>query len=201
METLEGSNLIVFTFKAKHPTEIQSNLVSFEIKSKTDQTKILFANTINHITTNINCPNQIESLKDLNVQNKIIADDNSLGGQVDILVGNDYFFSLINEHKVEIKSNLYLVDTFFGWMWSGQCNQQQTQETLSIMTYVNATNHIEREFTKPDLPLERYDAKQFWDLEVIGITDSPSLSRDEEAVKMFQNSISYIDNRYYVKWP
>ncbi|XP_063540086.1 uncharacterized protein LOC134749113 [Cydia strobilella] len=43
--------------------------------------------------------------------------------------------------------------------------------------------------------------KFLWSLESIGITDSPKNTREEEAVKYFNETVHYNNGRYEVKWP
>ncbi|XP_063369404.1 uncharacterized protein LOC134657768 [Cydia amplana] len=43
--------------------------------------------------------------------------------------------------------------------------------------------------------------KFLWSLESIGITDSPKTTREEEAVKYFNETVQYNNGRYEVKWP
>ena len=48
--------------------------------------------------------------------------------------------------------------------------------------------------TKPDL-------NQFWDLESLGITESPSTSDDDIALEKFNKSVKFTNGRYMVTWP
>ena len=41
----------------------------------------------------------------------------------------------------------------------------------------------------------------FWNLESIGIIDSPSTSDDDKALEMFNNTVKFEDGRYLVTWP
>ena len=42
---------------------------------------------------------------------------------------------------------------------------------------------------------------QFWNLESIGITDSPKTTNDDKALDTFERTVRYVDNRYFVSWP
>ena len=58
--------------------------------------------------------------------------------------------------------------------------------------YLNSTN---LPFTsKPNLEL-------FWNLEAIGITDSPRVCDNDQALESFQKTIKYNNNQYFVIWP
>lgn len=53
----------------------------------------------------------------------------------------------------------------------------------------------------PYLPLQGLDIIFLWALESIGITDSPKITREEEIVKHFNETVQYENQRYQVKWP
>ena len=40
-----------------------------------------------------------------------------------------------------------------------------------------------------------------WDLDQIGIKDSPYVRDDDKALQQFNNTIQYKEGRYYVTWP
>lgn len=45
------------------------------------------------------------------------------------------------------------------------------------------------------------DLTFLWALESVGIMDNPKTTREEEAIRHFNNTIKYVDGRYSVKWP
>ena len=51
------------------------------------------------------------------------------------------------------------------------------------------------------LSASKPDLEPFWSLEAIGITDSPQLCEDDQALVNFQKTVKYEDNRYFVTWP
>lgn len=66
----------------------------------------------------------------------IMADDGSRRDQVDMLIGNDYCNSLISNEKIELQNGLFLIDSDFGWILSGQCNfPLKIKDQLSVLTY------------------------------------------------------------------
>lgn len=201
---LEENRLSVFTFGAKTPQEIESPMVNFEMVTKTKRTKIIYANVVPCITQSVPCPiGNISNFKDvLPIKDIIFADDGSRNDQVDILLGNDYYYSFMSHVKVEVNEDLFLVKTDFGWIWSGRCLMRDNDmDQLSVLTYFQSNRESETHFYEPDLPLRNDNIKQLWELESIGIVDSPKSTREEEAVKNFNETTKYMDNRYYVKWP
>lgn len=51
------------------------------------------------------------------------------------------------------------------------------------------------------MPLRNDDVRKLWDLEAIGITDFPKTTRDDEAIKQFNETTKYPNHRCYVTWP
>lgn len=203
---LERNNLSVFTFGTDRPKEIESPLVKFEIVTRTKERATVHANVVPHITNSISTLSYSPSDAQAETITKdmVFADDNSLGERVDVLIGNDYYFSFINGEKIQVTDNLYLVNSSFGWVWSGNCtrslNVSKSELSMSVLTYVNSEIDCSA-FSEPDLPLRSDNLKRLWDLESIGITDSPKVSRDDEAIKHFNETTQFLDNRYHVKWP
>ena len=40
-----------------------------------------------------------------------------------------------------------------------------------------------------------------WELEYLGITESPSASKDDVALDQFNSTVKFVDGRYIVTWP
>lgn len=190
----EESSLTIFTFGASKPQEIISPVVKLQMQTRTGEIVAIHANCVELISRG-----GIPHLKlDYEQDTYLLADDGSLGDQVDILVGNDYYFSIVHERKFKLKENLYLVDSSFGWLLSGQIEFNSVNE-LSVITYVQSSTEVG--LSQPDLPLDNGDIKKLWELDAIGITDSPKADRDEQAIKFFNDTTQYINKRYTVRWP
>ncbi|XP_059056091.1 uncharacterized protein LOC131849970 [Achroia grisella] len=202
---LEKNNLSVFTFGADRPTEIDSPVVIFRIITRTNVYKILYANVVPHITNSVSTlPREMAEsvLGSVVPSNTILADDNSLGDNIDLLIGNDYYFTFIDGEKRKVTQDLYLINSAFGWIFSGRysTSERHLPDKLSVLTYFQSGIEF-NSFYVPDLPLKSDDMKRLWDLESIGIMDSPKVSREDEAVRQFNETTQYLNNRYYVKWP
>lgn len=206
LPTLEDNRLSVFTFGAKEPIEVDSPIVKFNVLTKLQKMRTIYANVVPHITKNVPCPfgniqNNIQNIP--NIDQMVLADDGSRGDSVDILLGNDYYYSFMSNQKVEVSENLYLVNSDFGWLWSGRCifPRNDKEQLMSVLTYFQSSHDFDNHFHKPDLPLRNDNLKRLWDLESIGIVDSPKSSREDEAIKHYNETTQYHDNRYFVKWP
>lgn len=197
LKTEEENNLAIFTFGSQSPKELQSPLVKLEMMARNGSSKTIFANVVPSISQSV--PHPEGRMLDQQIRKKyVLADDGSLSDKVDILLGNDYYFTVILMNKVCIGQDLYLVESEFGWLLSGPIVNEPT-EKLAVLTYFQSSCDIG--LNKPDPPLSNDSLKFLWDLESIGITDSPKLNRDEEAVKHFNETTEFKDNRYYVSWP
>ncbi|XP_048002611.1 uncharacterized protein LOC125239152 [Leguminivora glycinivorella] len=133
----------------------------------------------------------------------MMADSGSQGSkEINMLIGNDYYFSFIRKNMIQLDDNLFLIDTDFGWVISGRLRLENQEEDniLTVVTY-HQSNRGCKCFSEPDLPLRQSDLKFLWSLENIGITDSVKATREENAVQHFNDTVVYQGGRYYVKWP
>ncbi|XP_073966399.1 uncharacterized protein isoform X2 [Choristoneura fumiferana] len=200
LKTEEENHLFIFTFGTKVPQELDSPIVKLNIETRTNNIKTLFANVVPSISHSVPYMNQ--KLNNWNhIENYVFADDGSLSDRVDILIGNDYYYSLMGMGKIQIKEDLYLVESELGWILSGvsRMTANKSCDDLSVVTYFQAS--CETRLNRPDAPIDNGNLKCLWDLESIGITDSPKMDRDVEAIKHFNETTENRDGRYYVSWP
>lgn len=190
----EEENLSVFTFGAETPRELKSTVVRLDLQTRDMSKQSIYANVIPMICTGI----PVASRELGNWKQKELLADNSSSDQIDILIGNDYYYSFMKTKKIQIRENLYLVDSKFGWVLSGIMNPE-TKEALTVTTYFQT--EIDVKLTKPDLPMDQVNISSLWDLESIGITDSPKITKEEEAIRSFNETTEFIEGRYYVHWP
>ncbi|XP_048000284.1 uncharacterized protein LOC125237334 [Leguminivora glycinivorella] len=197
LEPEENHHLTVFTFGKEEPREIESPLVRLCLQSKNNNSRIIYVNVVPTITREVCTQNK--DFLDWEHHNKyVLADDGSLEDRIDILIGNDYYQSIMLPERVEIKENLYLVNSMFGWILSGRSRKERGDD-LSALTYFQAA--YETKLNEPDLPLDNASMKTLWDLESIGIVDSPNTNREGEAIKHFNENTKLVESRYYVSWP
>ncbi|CAG9764383.1 unnamed protein product [Ceutorhynchus assimilis] len=205
LQTVEENQLTVFTFGQNRPNEINSPVVQLHMVTRCNISSMIYANVVPYITKGVKSPHQLSA--NLNkyrsvTDSMLMADDGSKGDKIDILIGNDYYSHfLLNETK-EVSLGLYLINSKFGWIWSGKPTTfRHTVVELSALTYFQTSENCPSAFPQPDLPLRNTDINNLWDLESIGITDSPKSTRDDEAIHQFNNNIKYIEQRYHVTWP
>ena len=128
---------------------------------------------------------------------------------VEMLIGNDYYFDLLLPRKIELRPGLYLFQSRLGWIISGRCQTESDdasrQPALIVSTMgipprgVKQTTHM---LSSVDAPLfMRPNLEQFWDLESLGIKESPTTLDDDQAVSQFNKTVVFSDGRYLVTWP
>ncbi|KAI5732054.1 hypothetical protein M8J77_020456 [Diaphorina citri] len=119
----------------------------------------------------------------------------------DLLIGSDFYYSFVTGQIRHIRDNLCLVQSKLGWIVSGQPSDHCPNQILSFLTYVSGGENSSSQFTIPDPPLNDDNIRELWDLEAIGIRDSPKTLQQEEVIEFFRKTTVFEDGRYHVKWP
>ena len=128
---------------------------------------------------------------------------------IDMLIGNDYYFYLLEPQKSDLGGKLFLFNSKLGWILGGQTENANARETTvpSLLATTVGTVPVDTETTThtfsnidPSLACKP-NLEQFWNLESIGITDSSKTSDDDKALEIFEKTVKYDDKRYFVTWP
>lgn len=196
LSTNNSDCLLIYTFGSDIPKEVLSASAEVCIRSKRGVNRNIRVNIVPYIADAIPVPKL-----NLPVTVDILADDDSVGEDIDLLIGNDLYFSFIKDQAIKIQDHLYLVNTDFGWICSGGILDDTNDNVLSVITYCQNYEGDCSHLIEPDLPLRAIDMKFMWSLESIGIVDSPKTTREEEAVENFNKTTRYEHGRYEVKWP
>lgn len=53
----------------------------------------------------------------------VVADDDTVGRRIHLLIGNDNYFSFMRNNNIKIQESLYLIDSDFGWIVTGNMSQ------------------------------------------------------------------------------
>ncbi|XP_047992845.1 uncharacterized protein LOC125231433 [Leguminivora glycinivorella] len=185
---------MIYTFGSEKPREMLCPYATITIVSKRNVERMIRVNIVPYITTKVPMAMIESPIID------ILADDTSTGEGIDLLIGNDLYFSFIRK-SVDLGNNTFLVDSDFGWFLAGSATNNTEGDILSVATYCQCHDINQDHFTEPDLPLRTIDVKFLWSLESIGICDSPKTTCEEEAVQHFNKTVKYSEGRYQVKWP
>ena len=123
---------------------------------------------------------------------------------IELLIGNDYYLDFILPQRVEVQPGLYMLASKLGWILTGRITEavEDTPEyNMLIMTH--STNTVKE--TSLPIPDKSFPSKpnleDFWRLESIGIMYSPVDSDKDRALKIFNKTLRFEDERYRVTWP
>ena len=150
-------------------------------------------------------PRQVELHQCSNLQELDLADrppldeaSNSSDSSVDVLIGSDYYWDVVEGEIIRGAEGLVAVRSKFGWLLSGPVKSKDHE----YVTHSNVVIH--RPFDSPqetDGESELVnELRRFWDVESVGITE---VNNKEIRKELFPASIKYnfIDGRYEVNLP
>ena len=123
---------------------------------------------------------------------------------IELLIGNDYYLDFILPQRVEVQTGLYMLASKLGWILTGRTTEaaEDTPE-YNMLIITNSTNTVKE--TSLPMPDKSFPTKpnleDFWRLESICIMDSPVDSDKDRALKIFNKTLRFEDERYRVTWP
>ena len=169
---IEGNNSTTVklnTFGTDEQSTIQTKEAAFMIKLRDGTYMHIQAKTCNTVTGTIT-KKKISMQKYSNIcKDLIMADelpDRDRRTNVDILIGNDYYEDIIKAEKIDVDSGMYLVNSAFGWMFSGRTEGRNKEEECMLVA------EEEHDFDRT-----------FWELETVGISSVTKISEDAEVIQ------------------
>ena len=111
---------------------------------------------------------------------------------VDILVGSDYFWDIVDNERIVLPSGLLLLSSKLGYIVTGKYPDPTTECDGHSNQTVSFCVTIQKGY--PNLC-------DLWDLDQIGIKESPYVMDNDKALEQFNNAIQYKEGRYYISWP
>lgn len=210
----QPETVTVVTFGSDKPKQIKYRLTELRLALKNGSSMLIEASVVPHITGRISrAPINSENvtfLKSKEWETKL-ADTlptDSEDTSVELLIGNDYYFDLLLPRKMELGDGLFLFQSKLGWILGGRyfANSDSTS-TPSLLVGtpgiapegMKTTAHM---FSNVDSSLvHKPNLDIFWNLESIGIVDSPLNTDDKRAMEIFNNTVKFDNGRYLVSWP
>lgn len=207
--------LSVSTFGTDKPKEISSSNVTLKLALRDGSFKEIVANTVTKLTGKLHkSALKQDDLKFLEqYPTAYLADTPPKNDEVvmpDLLIGLSYFLKLVQtDNATELPSGLQLVPSKLGLLIGGSYLIEEEDANISKSahaelchsTVMNVMVTNMNVFMKPDTPLKRIpNVLDYWSLETLGITDSPTPDADEKAVQIFKDRIQKIDGRYHLAW-
>ncbi len=122
---------------------------------------------------------------------------------IDMLIGSDFYWQLIKPNpRKEVSKGLYLIPSKLGWLITGRVSTKNYHSHSVVMLSHSAPIHQalphENDFMSQGNMIE-----DFWNLETLGIKESPEVEDDDIALQRFENTVKYDNDskRYFVAWP
>uniref|UniRef100_A0A8D8SS13 Integrase catalytic domain-containing protein n=1 Tax=Cacopsylla melanoneura TaxID=428564 RepID=A0A8D8SS13_9HEMI len=183
----------VYTFGNTQPKTIPMNITKVELIDKVGRVYELTVNQIPTIAGSVSnsvCPKIIENLsRTYELADKYLTKP---GNQTyDLLIGNDYYTSLMRNNTIQVNDQLYLLDSVFGYLLSGKVYYDTIIPKESTTLFV----HLDRPLS------HEHDLRLLWDMETLGVKENATLTDDDLALQKFESAIRYENNRYYVDFP
>ena len=108
---------------------------------------------------------------------------------IDILLGSDYFWSVIEGERIILPSGLLLLSSKLGYILTGRYLDPTKRDVDKISSCLVMSQN--------DNPC----LSDLWDLETIGISDPIHVRDDDRALSKFNSTICYQEGRYFITWP
>eukprot|EP00117_Sycon_ciliatum_P018644 scpid5610/ scgid2568/ len=201
--------LHVSTFASSGPQRLQANVVDFELALQDGSLLPLTAHVLPKITDPVHrsaIPDQDRQF--LQSLSSSLADnlpDTSEKASVDLLIGTDYFWSIIQQDRIVLPSGLLLLPSRLGYILTGCCapshDDSSQTSTLLCHTAVRLASHQLQVMDSTPRSTLTPNLTEMWNLDRIGIHDCPDVTADDLALRHFQDHIQFTGGRYEVAWP
>ncbi|MCP3662859.1 MAG: DUF1759 domain-containing protein [Gammaproteobacteria bacterium] len=225
---IEEVTLLVFTFGGKGPRQMPATIVEVEIRIQDGTFMKIPVYAVPIVMDPIyRFPVNIEELKLKMDGMKNLADiipSNVERVPVDLLIGNDFYEEfMLPGGRIELDDGFFALPSKFGLILAGRIpnllatdvvqerfvNQAVvSSQILPFKKSTEAWNNIRQDatdtyfFDSSEFPGEtKLEDKNFWDLELIGITSPDEKSDDDWAQKHFQETVKIESKRWMTTWP
>ena len=123
LKPVATDDLLIYTFGCTESKKLRTSLVEVDLILKSKEAMKLTFSVVPKITGGF-CRMSLSNSEHLDVLKKFqLADTLPVKEEnvtVDVLVGNDYYWDLVEPHKIELSSGLYMVESKLGWMLNGR---------------------------------------------------------------------------------
>ena len=206
--------LSISTFGSKGPQSIDTYVVHFTIITKESSRVSLHANVLNQITSPVQRgplhQSDLEFLQSI-TPGKLadIIPKSPEMATIDILVGSDYVWSIVEVGRIVLPSGLLLLSSKLGYLLTGKFMDPKSEvkpndqlSTCFVMTQMNQSVHELNLFSTADTAVNKNPSlKDLRSLDAIGICDPAYLNDNDETLEQFNNTICCDGERYQIAWP
>ncbi len=206
LEPTDQHELLLSTFAADGPKQVKTAFVRLGVALKDGTEFILRLRTLPNMTGHMRrravAPADMVFLKTLrpdHIANGLPTQDEVV--LPSILLGSDYMWEFFETAApIRCPSGLFLIPTTLGLLFGGQRDVKYLKCPLptSSVTCLATDAADEQAVVLTD---DDTTIKHFFDLETIGVVDSPTADEDAMVQKMFDDTVQYENKRYYVTFP
>lgn len=125
---------------------------------------------------------QMEELNGLNLADIDATSGNNL--EIDMLIGADYYWSVMNGEIKRLESGLILMNSKFGYVLSGSVETLHDGKLTAL--FLHSETNIDNML------------RTFWEIENVACGGTVEL---DPAVKIFEESVTFTEGRYEVRLP
>ena len=119
-----------------------------------------------------------------------LADNGDNKGEVDMLIGADMYWKVVNGNMNNNNSGLIAISSMFGWLINGPVTSKPEESSINYITHMMS---IQPESNEDKILAEKIS--NFWNLDLLGITEG------EEKESDALSEVSFKYDRYEVQLP
>ncbi|GBN86242.1 hypothetical protein AVEN_58998-1, partial [Araneus ventricosus] len=107
--------------------------------------------------------------------------------EINALISADIFFKVLKHNTYKVNEEFFFKESQFGWIACGKLQEKEVSEQNQCF--------LARNDTLQDT------LKHFFDLEGLGIRDDPVSNEKDQAMKIFNETVEFKNDRYVVHLP
>ncbi|KFM77345.1 hypothetical protein X975_06234, partial [Stegodyphus mimosarum] len=192
LRIVRKESLSVYSFGDKTALEKTFNVVKAKLENISNPKLSIYVEflEVENISNALISPPDLNFAKENKVlQNLQLADCCRQSDKIDVLIGIDFYYSIITGKIKRISRDVVATESLFGWCLQGKVNNE-FNELLTMKVIVNEN-------------LISDQLQQFWKLENLGLESDTQNDKtvDIEIMKSFESDIKYKNGRYQVRLP
>ena len=126
--------------------------------------------------------NQCSNLQELNLADRPPLDEtsNSSDSSVDVLIGSDYYWDVVDGETIRGTDGLVAVSSKFGWLLSGPVQSKDRKNVTHSNAVIHSPFDSQQEADSEGELVN--ELRRFWDVESVGITEVRNKEIKEELI-------------------
>jgi hypothetical protein len=165
--------LQVYTFGSEEPKVLATPSVELVMILADGNEMKITANVVPYVSGQMLPSNREKELKGKISDSDLSPTEEAMDRrEIELLVGNDYFWELMTMNRKMLKPGLYWIETRLGWIITGRLPALSCKEfpSLTLLTYSQSNSVMNYSFSSMDSSLKvPLDLQEWWKLETIWI--------------------------------